>query len=72
MSENRVQNKMVQAPMFFLLVVAEVDEILDVIMRSDVLYILGKRQRKDVSNQVPVCMLGSTAMRDSPLSGAGE
>lgn len=46
---------MVQAPMFLLLVVAEVDEILNVIMRSYVLYILEKRQRRGRFKQI-VCM----------------
>jgi hypothetical protein len=51
-SENGVQGKMVQAPMFFLLVVAEVDEVLNVIMRSYVLYILEERQSKDILSKL--------------------
>lgn len=43
---------MVQAPMFFLLVVAEVDEVLNVIMRSYVLYILEERQSKDILSKL--------------------
>lgn len=43
---------MVQAPMFLLLVVAEVDEVLNVIMRSYVLYILEKGRREGVLSKL--------------------
>lgn len=46
--KNGVQGKVIQVPVFFTLVVTEVDEIFNVVMGPNVFYILKKTQVKDI------------------------
>lgn len=45
MLENGIQDKVIQVSVLFALVVIEVDEIFNVVVGSDILYILKKKKR---------------------------
>ena len=46
MPENGIQDKVIQVSVLFALVVIEVDEIFNVVVRSDILYILQKKRER--------------------------
>ena len=46
MPENGIQDKVIQVSVLFVLVVIEVDEIFNVVVRSDILYILKKKRER--------------------------
>ena len=46
MPENGIQDKVIQVSVLFVLVVIEVDEIFNGVVRSDILYILKKKRER--------------------------